>query len=313
MNESARHSVSCALFAVWALGLAACSSAPVKNPGADGAAPIKIRAGSTDEVLASAVVAYRTNQTPAQMLAFVRAAAERSPERADAAWLHAHVCSFVPGCQPEPLEARLKVLDSRNGVVWMGALDRAQRQNDRALETQVLEAMSGSEYFDAYWNSLLWRVAVALKALPAPKAPAGTDPLMAALDETSLWLSVVALPRFEPIARACSAARLADTSIAARCTRVGNALQNGDTYIAEGVGLGIAERAAQPGTPEAFTVAERIETSRYRRLTASRVMAVQLDKNKFSQELVELTQKLRREQDVSLAVLRWAGEPITPQ
>jgi hypothetical protein len=39
----------------------------------------------------------------------------------------------------------------------------------------------------------------------------------------------------------------------------------------------------------------------------------QVEREKLSAELIELMKKLRREQEVSLAVLRWAGLPLTPK
>jgi hypothetical protein len=313
MNEIACRSVSRVAFALvlvlWCV--AGCSATQPGEP--QKAAAPAIRAGSADEILASAVVEYRKNRGMDRALVFIRAAAEKAPERTDIAWLHAQVCSAVPGCAPEPLEARLRKLDPRNSVVWIGALRRAQQQGDRAAEPQILEAMSNGAYVDVYWNQLLWKTSLALRAMPGQtKDATGAPSLTIAMDDTTFWLTAMAIPRFEPVAKACSKERLADATVAARCSRVANVLQNGDTYLAEGVGLGIAERVARPGTAEALAVAERISTSRYQRETASRVISVQIEKEKFSAELIELTQRLRREQDVFLAVVRWAGEPLLP-
>ena len=312
MNETARRSVSTLVLALGVLSVAGCSGTP--SASAARQAPAAIRAGSADEILASAVVEYRTNRGLDRALVFVRAAAEKAPERTDIAWLHAQVCGAVRGCAPEPLEAQLRKIDPRNAVVWLGALGRAQQQADVAAEQQILEAMSNGAYVDVYWNTLLSRISLALKAMPGQtKDATGNPSLTIAMDDTTFWLSAVAIPRFESVARACSKERLADAAVAARCARLSNVLQNGDTYLAEGVGFGVAERVARPGTAEAMAVAERIATSRYQRETATRIIALQLEKEKFSAELIELSQRLRREQDVFLAVVRWAGEPLTPQ
>ena len=314
MNEPDRRSVSRALLmlAAWSI-LAGCSgSTPSRSSNAQ--ANATIQAGTPDELLASAVVAYRKNRDLGQALVFVRSAAEKAPDRTDIAWLHAGVCRTVPGCQPEPLEARVRKLDPRNSVVWLGALGRALEQNDRAAEQQILEAMSNGAYVDLYWNPLLWKTSVALKAMPGqPKDASGAYSLSSAMDDANFWLSATVVPRFDSVAKACSLERVANSAVAARCARVANVLQNGDTYLAEGVGFGIAERVARPGSREAQAVAERIAISRYQRETASKVIALQVEKDKFSAELIELTQRLRREQDVFLAVVRWAGEPVLPQ
>jgi hypothetical protein len=37
-----------------------------------------------------------------------------------------------------------------------------------------------------------------------------------------------------------------------------------------------------------------------------------VEKDKFSDQMLKLMSQLRREQDVSKAILRWAGRPLTP-
>ena len=110
----------------------------------------------------------------------------------------------------------------------------------------------------------------------------------------------------------CSVARAVNPSVAARCLRISEAMLRGDTYMAEGVGLGIRERLASPGTPGATAVAEMIKISRYQRDTATTIMESQVEREKLSRELVNLMQKLRREQDVFVAVIRWGGQPVLP-
>jgi hypothetical protein len=38
-----------------------------------------------------------------------------------------------------------------------------------------------------------------------------------------------------------------------------------------------------------------------------------VERDKFSGQMIELMKKLPREQDVAVAILRWAGEPLLPQ
>jgi hypothetical protein len=76
--------------------------------------------------------------------------------------------------------------------------------------------------------------------------------------------------------------------------------------------LGIAQRLTQPATPAAVQVEQQITVSRYQRETATNVMEAQVERQKFSQQLVELMKKLPREQDVFLTVLRWSGSSLRP-
>jgi hypothetical protein len=132
------------------------------------------------------------------------------------------------------------------------------------------------------------------------------------LNETSGWLSALMLPAFRPLASSCSTERMRDPARRSLCERIGQALERSDSYSAGGAGLGIAQRLAAPGSAAAAAVAERIETAAYQSQAAAAVAAAQVEREKFATEVIELMKQLPREQDVALAILRWAGEPLTP-
>lgn len=294
------------LLAVLALLLAAgCGTTPPAGPGAQ-----RNLAGSAsaDDLLAGAM----RRQAVVQALPLVQAAAEKSPDRVDIVWLHTQLCTQVAGCESAPLEARLRKLDPGNAAAWIGALARARAQRDTAAESEILDAMGRSERFDLYWNTLVSRLAVAATRSAPDPGLGGRDPITAGLNEAIGWLSGVAVPAFRSITDTCSAARATDPAIAARCLRLSETMLRGDTYIAEAVGLGIRERLATPGTPAATAVAEMIKISRYQHDTATAIMESQLERERFSRELLELMKKLRREQEVYIAVIRWGGEPVLP-
>jgi hypothetical protein len=96
--------------------------------------------------------------------------------------------------------------------------------------------------------------------------------------------------------------------VVARCKLVAKVLENGDSYAAQAVGLGIEQRIYLEGSPEAVALADRIQNLRHRRDTAAAIMESQVEREKFSEQYIELLKKLRREQDVTDAILRWAGE-----
>lgn len=278
-----------------------CATRPAGSSGAASA--------SADDLLAGAM----RRQTVDQALPLVQLAAQKSPDRADIAWLYTQLCSQVAGCESAPLEARLRKLDPANAAAWIGPLARARAQQDTAAENEILEAMGRSERFDLYWNTLVSRLAgVVARSSTAATEPGTPGSVTSGLNEAVGWLSRVAMPAFKPITDSCTAARATDPSIAARCMRISEIMLRGDTYIVEGVGLGIRERLATPGTAAAIAVSEMIAISRYQRETATAIMETQVEREKFSRELLGLMKKLPREQDVFVAVIRWGGQPLLP-
>ena len=293
--------------------LAACAgSAPQRGTNAPGAsAPTP--SGNSDELAADALQALVDRDAP-RALASIARANLLSQNRPDLAWLHARVCMLTPGCEPEPIEARLRKLAPDNGVVWLGPLARTQSRQDKRAEEQILEAMSRAQQFDLYWTGLVWKLSAARnKNAPQAGTPgAPTQPLTEALDKTTEILSSAVVPAFKPLSTACGQDRVKDPAARARCDRIAQAMQRSDTTLVEGLGLGIAQRLATPASPEATVLDERASTLSYRTQAAGAVVRSQVERDKFSAQMIELMKKLPREQDVSLAILRWAGQPLLP-
>lgn len=301
----------CAIALISLLAAPGCTATQPKKAAAG--TPASAGSASADALLADAMQRQTAQRDAAQALSVVKAAAEKAPNRADIAWLHSQLCAQVAGCRPEPLESHLRKLDPGNASAWIGALARAQRQKDVAAENEILEAMSRSERFDIYWNSLVSKVALILSVDTAAQlGPTSPDLVTSNLNDAVGWVSSIAVPAFRPVAESCSTQRIANPAIATRCGNIAQALQRSDSYIAEGVGLGIAERLAAPGSQQAANVAEQIRRSRYQHDTAGQIVAAQLDREKFSREMLKLMANLRREQDVYLAMIRWSGQPVTP-
>jgi hypothetical protein len=293
---------------VCSVALASCgtpTTTPAPAPPAAAVQPVH-GVDEVDRLAAAALAASQEGSDAIRALALIQQATEKAPRRGDLAWLHVRLCSAVTGCEPQPLEARLKQLAPGNGIAWVGALERAQRSNDAARES-ILEALSRSQSIDLYWNSLVWHLALARSEAFRPAQ--GATPLTDAMTDVVTWLSTLAAPAFQPIAKACRDTAAARTE---RCIRIADILQRSDTFFAEGVGVGIIERSATPGTPAAEASAERVRVLQYQVQTAGEIVAVQIEREKFAAELIELMQKLKREQDVSLAVIRWAGQSVTP-
>jgi hypothetical protein len=290
-----------------AAGVVGCASAPAP-PAAREAHP-----DNPDQVLAQALRTWAVDKDSPHALSLAERAAQAAPARADVAWLHLRLCAQTPACQPQSLEGRLKKLAPDNAAVWLSVLSRAQADKDVQVEHQVLTAMSRAEDFHLYWTPLTWRIATALNADPPPRSEKDSAaPLTAALNETAGWLSAIVTPAFRPLTAACSVEKAREPGRRVLCLDIAKVLQRSDTYIAEGLGLGIAQRLATPGSAQAAEIEQRIEIIGYQNQAAGAVITAQVERDKFSAEVLELMKKLPREQDVSLAILRWAQQPLTP-
>jgi hypothetical protein len=294
------------------LVLTACASqGPQRATG--GTASTRAASGNPDELAGDALQALAGGATQRALAAIARANL-LAPNRPELAWLHARVCMVSPACEPEPVEARLRKLAPDNGVVWLGPLARAQARHDKGVEDQILEAMSRAQRFDLYWTGLVWRLSTVRTAHePARGTPgAPPQPLTEALDQTTDALSSAVVPAFKPLHSACGLERTQDPATHTRCERIAQAMQRSDTTLVEGIGLGMAQRLATPGSPDALVLDERGATLSYRSQAAGAVVRSQVERDKFSAQLIELMKKLPREQDVSVAILRWAGQPLLP-
>ena len=313
IHESTTRSIGPILLATLLL-VTACASQQPKRGTATSDASTQAVSGNPDEMAGNALQALSAGNGQ-QALAAIARANVLAPKRADLAWLHARICMLSPGCEPEPVETRLRKLAPENGVVWLGPLARAQSRSDKRVEEQILEAMSHAQRFDLYWTDLVWRIATARNArAPAAGSPgAPPHPLTKALDETTEALSDAVVPAFKPLNTSCELDRTQDPATSTRCQRIAQAMQQSDTTLVEGLGIGIAQRLATAASPDALVLEERAATLSYRTQAAGAVVRSQVERDKFSAQMIELMKKLPREQDVSLAILRWAGEPLLPQ
>ncbi len=307
------HARSIAPFLLAALlALTACASQSPQRGTASGTSA-RAPTGNPDELAGDALQALSDGDSQAALAAIARANLV-APNRPDLAWLHARICMMSAGCESEPLEARFRKLAPDNGIVWLGPLARAQSRHDKRVEDQVLEAMSRAQRFDLYWTGLVWRLSTARSARTPPpsnpKEPA--QPLTRALDQTTDALASAVTPAFKPLNAACALDRTQDPVTRTRCERVAQAMQGSDTTLVEAIGLGIGQRLATPASPTASVLEERGATLSYRSQAAGAVVRSQVERERFSTQLIELMKKLPREQDVSVAILRWAGEPLLP-
>ena len=258
---------------------------------------------TADAYMAEALATYQLQRDGARALNLMNAAAQQAPTRADIAYAQASLCEAIETCGPEPFEARLRKLDPGNAVVWMRALSEAQRARDTAVEGQILDAIGRSERFDLYWNRLAADLTRARSI--------GKTVSEAALSETIGWMSATIVPDFQVLTQTCARARTGEIAWADRCRRVARVLMNSDTYIAESVGVAIAKQVTSDPI-ELSNLDTRARTSRYLWRTAADLIAAQVERDKFAREQIELMSKLRREQDMHLAIVRWSRRPVVP-
>ncbi|HEX2494293.1 MAG TPA: hypothetical protein VHK24_10995 [Steroidobacter sp.] len=284
-----------------------CASSPER------AARDNAPAADPDALLAAALRSWSVENNPEQALRLAAQATAAAPTRAEAVLFHLRLCAETPRCETQPLEVLLKKLAPDNGVVWLSALKRAQTTADEQGEAQILAAMSRAREFNVYWTTLVQRLTTATHNAPPPRTGEQVSaPLATALNEVVARLSALTVPAFSPIPAACTRESAREPERRAVCERIAQALERGDTYIAEGLGLGLAQQFAAPGSASANEIEQRIDALGYRNRTAGAIVAAQVERDKFSAELLELMKKVPREQDVYLAILRWAGQPLTP-
>jgi hypothetical protein len=295
------------IVAVLAAGLTACAGSGARREDARGADSIPH--GTADQIAAAALRTWAVERDPTRAVATIARATEIDPDRPELLWLHIRLCSQLRGCDPAPLESRLRKLDATNGVAWFGVLERAQSRRDARAEQQILLAMSETDRFDLYWTTLVWRLSEGQRS--SATVPS-LLPLTSAWNDTVERLSALMTPAVKPVSAACTKERMKDPAIASSCQHIAVAMQRSDTTLMEALGIGIEQRLQTEGSPAAEVLEDRLATLTYQSQTAAAVIAGQLEREKFTSEMLELMQKLRREQDVWIAVLRWAGEPLTP-
>jgi hypothetical protein len=294
--------------------LSACAGSPPQPSTSN--ARSAFEGGDADQLAAAALALWGTNATAngSQALSRIQQAAQAAPDRPEILWLHLRLCTEVPGCDPSPVEARLRKLDPSSGTVWLGPLARAQARQDARAEAQILDMMAKAAHFNVYWTTLIAKLSPPLSHTPVGTSAAQPvpTPLTNAMNSTIDWLSSLAVPAFRSVTQECDEQHVREPETRVRCQQVALALERSDTTLAEGLGLGIEQRLAIPDSASAMQVAEKIQTLRHQSRGAGAIVAAQVEKEKFSEQMIKLMEQLKKEQDVSRALLRWAGQSLTP-
>jgi hypothetical protein len=263
-------------------------------------AKVLANGSSADSLSAAALLGF--SKSPGLSLSLMGRATSAAPDRPDLVWLQIQMCQSQPPCDPLLPQLRLQTLDASNGAGWVGALSRADSANDGIGRTVALAAIGHAERFDIYWTALIGRLGRAVadtRAVPVAEAEVRIIGLVASL----------AIPAYKPISDACEGERLQHAETVEVCRAVARALEHGDTYITEMLGVAIAKRVWAEDSPEwkAATEARRLYEYRTRFLPSdARWIASHAD------ETLRLCAQHRREQDVLLAQLVARGENPNP-
>lgn len=258
------------------------------------------RAADADSLAAAGLLSLTSNRDAGFKL--VVRATESAPARPDLQWLRIQICGQLAGCDQEVIEHRLRDLDPSNGVGWLGALVRANSSSDEEAKDAALEAIGRSDHIDIYWTALIARLS---------RATARTQTMSAANAMTAIigMLAAEATPAYTAASTSCRGERLQRAGVIESCRGVARALERGDTYLTEMVGVEIARRVWAQDSPEwqAATDARRLYLYRSQLLPASEAWEMS-----HADQYLTLCAQNRREQDVLLAQLIIAGKNPNP-
>jgi len=235
---------------------------------------------------------------PLELLARASAAA---PDRPDLLWLQIRACLDSPACDPEPVERRLRALDPANGTGWLVDLMRANAAKDYASSDAILAGIGRSDRVDIYWTTLIAHLTRATARTHEISLNAAENLIIGALAGSII-------PAFAVASNSCKGDRLQRPEVVETCRGVARALQRGDTYITEMVGVAIAKRVWPEGSQEWRAADEAQRSFEYR----SKLSASDSADAAHAEEFLALCEKNRREQDVFLAQLISEGKNPNP-
>lgn len=262
------------------------------------AAAVLAKMADADSLAAAGLM---TGRRDAESLSLLARAAAAAPDRADLVWLQVARCAKLPSCDPVPLEQRLSELDPTNGVSRWSALARAGAVHDSDGLNAALIAISHSERLDIYWTSLIAHLS---------RAVAGTKKMSLQESEVAVvgYLAALPLPPYRYVSASCKGENLQQPGITEICRGIAKALQNGDTYVTEMIGVAIAKRVWPEDSPEWKNAGEERRVYDHR----SKLYAKLEGDIAHPDAYLALCAQYRREQDVFAAQLIAAGYDANP-
>jgi hypothetical protein len=209
-----------------------------------------------DSLAAAAILHMQGGDHSAALPLLARATAA-APVRPDLAWLHVQICLASSSCDSAPLEARFREIDSSNGAAWMAALTRADTSRDEAAKDTALLAIARTERVDIYWNALIAHLSEATARTKQISLPTAINVVIG-------FLAATAIPPYASVSNACKGDRLNRADVLESCRAAAKALESGDTYITEMIGVAIAKRVWPADSREWKDAEDRRRLYRYR-------------------------------------------------
>jgi hypothetical protein len=263
-----------------------------------------LAAGDPDSLEAAALL-QAAHGEPERQLEWLRRAAATAPDRPDLVWLELRTCDRVVGCELAPLQAQLHWLDPDNGAPWSVALSLERKTGQVAAYEEDIRAISYSKRFDIYWNMTIAHATGALIGLHQLSARAALTQIMGAAD-------AVQIPPYHSLIAGCQRDQLGDAETLDACRRLAAVLRNGDTYLTEMVGLGIAMRAWPDGSDQRREAMRRLRASHYIADQEFRRAVAHAGSDAAATAYLDLAGSHRSEQAVFSADLQQAGIATEP-
>ncbi|HUY84855.1 MAG TPA: hypothetical protein VMU86_09770, partial [Steroidobacteraceae bacterium] len=217
------------------------------------------------------------------------------------------------GCDTRGVATALRWLDPGNAAAWLPTLAAAVRDHDDVETDRVLAHMASGSYMDFYWNLIVARTFDALRSLAGRLPGHGLDSdavILAAAEHAAADLIV---PRLAAITTTCRESR-SGTARRISCERIAQLLRHADTIDAQYAGFSIGRRFARYGSPGFRALGEGRRVLEWRVAKAGGFDKPLLPwlRNAHARWRVERMHKLKRQEDVIIAVLRHRGLPIDP-
>lgn len=181
-------------------------------------------------------------------LSLVAGAQAAAPRAADIAWVALQMCARTPGCERAPYAQRLRALDPANAVARTYDIEDARRRGDAAALDRLLAETAAAKRYSDYLTRTTVRVYDALTRV-APSGDAGGAHYDVA-DTRAAWAqALVASVNFPPMQGVVRACKPEDAGSAwptrrTSCHRIGELLEQGDSFLLNRLGLRLQAWAA---------------------------------------------------------------------
>lgn len=213
-----------------------------------------------DALVTAAGLARSLPDGTSRSLSLLDRAAALAPKATDIGLLDVLQCSTQQSCDVPSRETRVRSIDPKNGYAWMAALHDATMRSDQARIDEALSDMAHSTYFNFYFASLGRRFINGLNRVSTPPGdPADHADTPEATRQIEAMSMVVALavPALQDIVHACKPGSPVNEGRSKVCRAIATSMEQGDSLIANMVGLRLHEWAARNASDRTEALAQR--------------------------------------------------------